>query len=672
VLSYPFWQREFGGDPGVVGRTLILDGRTFPVVGVTSPAFFGVEVGNRYDVAVPLCADNQGRAPLRHAWWLSIMARLKPGWTPDRATAHLQTLSPAIMQATLPPMYRSDLAKRYLANQLVANEGGTGVSGLRSRYERPLWLLLATTGLVLLIACANLANLLLARASTREREMAVKLAIGASRGRLIRQLLAESLLLAGLGAAFGAALAQVLSRGLVAFLSTANNPLFVRLGMDARVLGFTAGLAVITCLLFGLAPALRTTHLAPAATMRAGGRGMSGGRERFTLRRALVATQVALSLVLLVGALLFVRSLHNLLTIQAGFQPQGVLSVSLDLRRPQYPRDRLPLVYDDLLQRLSNTRGVVSAAQVNFTPVSGSGWNNTIGPDGAPAEGSGKESWFNRAGPGYFRTMGTALIAGRDFNDRDTRLSPKVAIVNQEFARRFFGGANPVGRTFRLEAPAGKQEPLFEIVGLVENMKYSQLREDPRPVGFFPVAQNEEPGTGGTFVLRIAGSAGEVMEGVKAAVAQVSPVIGIEFRQMSRQIEESVMRERLMATLSGGFGLLAGSLATLGLYGVIAYMVARRRNEIGVRIALGADRGRLIRLVLFEAVLLLAFGLAAGAGIALWAGRAASTLLFGLQPHDPATLAAAMALLAAVALIASYVPARRAAALQPMVALRDE
>jgi predicted permease len=489
---------------------------------------------------------------------------------------------------------------------------------------------------------------------------------------LIRQLLAESLLLAGLGAAFGAALAQVLSRGLVAFLSTANNPLFVRLGMDARVLGFTAGLAVITCLLFGLAPALRTTHLAPAATMRAGGRGMSGGRERFTLRRALVATQVALSLVLLVGALLFVRSLHNLLTIQAGFQPQGVLSVSLDLRRPQYPRDRLPLVYDDLLQRLSNTRGVVSAAQVNFTPVSGSGWNNTIGPDGAPAEGSGKESWFNRAGPGYFRTMGTALIAGRDFNDRDTRLSPKVAIVNQEFARRFFGGANPVGRTFRLEAPAGKQEPLFEIVGLVENMKYSQLREDPRPVGFFPVAQNEEPGTGGTFVLRIAGSAGEVMEGVKAAVAQVSPVIGIEFRQMSRQIEESVMRERLMATLSGGFGLLAGSLATLGLYGVIAYMVARRRNEIGVRIALGADRGRLIRLVLFEAVLLLAFGLAAGAGIALWAGRAASTLLFGLQPHDPATLAAAMALLAAVALIASYVPARRAAALQPMVALRDE
>ena len=678
VLSHAFWQREFGGDPRALGRTLSLDGHPFPVIGVTPPSFFGVEIGNRYDVAIPLCADRllaedkKGRIPVPHAWWLSMIGRLKPGWTAERATAHLQALSPAIMQATLPPTYRPDTAKRYLANKLVATAGETGVSELRRQYERPLWLLLATTGLVLLIACANLANLLLARASVREREIAVRLAIGASRGRLVRQLLAESLLLAVLGAVLGTALAQGLSRGLVAFLNTSNNPIFVGIGIDTRMLGFTATVAVTACLLFGLVPAFRATHLAPAAAMRGAGRGMTAGRERFSLRRALVATQVALSLVLLVGALLFVRSLRNLLAVDAGFHSEGTLSASLDLRRSEYTKERLPVVYRDLLERLSNRPGVVSAAQVWFTPVSGSGWNNSVGPDGAVAGGSGKESFFNRAGPGYFRTMGTPLVAGRDFNDRDTLASPKVAIVNEVFARKFFGGANPVGRTFRLEAEAGKPEPLYQIVGLVKNTKYYELREDFIPIGFFPIAQDDDPGAGATFVLRTTGPVGEVMRRVKAAVAEVSPVIGIEFRLLSEQLRESLLRERLMATLSGGFGLLAGLLATLGLYGVIAYMVARRQNEIGLRIALGADRGRVIRLVLREAALLLVVGLGVGAMLAFWAGRAAATLLFGVQPYDGATMVAAVALLTVVALASSYVPARRAAALEPMVALRNE
>jgi len=678
VLSYAFWQRELGGDPGALTRTITLDGRPFPVIGVATPSFFGVEVGNRFDVAIPLCADRllaedkKGRIPIPHAWWISMMGRLKPDWTVERATAHLQALSPAIMQATLPSTYRAETAKRYLANKLVAAPAGTGVSGLRRQYERPLWLLLATTGLVLLIACTNLANLLLARGRAREHEVAVRLAIGASRWRLVRQFLAESLLLAVAGSALGVALAQALSRGLVAFLSTAESPLFVGLGVDGRVLAFTAALAVTTCVLFGLVPAMRATRLAPAAAMRSGGRGATAGRERLSLRRSLVATQVALSLVLLVGALLFVRSLRNLLTTDAGFQAEGVLSVSLDLRRPQYGKERLPVVYRDLLARLSTRRGVVSAAQVWFTPVSGSGWNNSVGPDGAPAEASGKESHFNRVGPGYFRTMGTPLIAGRDFNDRDTFSSPKVAIVNEEFARRFFGGANPVGRTFRLEAAAGKPEPLCQIVGLVKNTKYYELREDFIPIGFFPIAQDDDPDARATFVLSAAGPVGDVMRNVKTAAAEIDPGIGIEFRLLSRQLQESLLRERLMATLSAGFGLLAALLATLGLYGVIAYMVAQRRHEIGLRIALGADRGRVIWLVLREAGLLLAVGLTVGAVIALWAGRAATTLLFGLQPHDPATMIAAMALLAGAALAASYGPARRAAALEPMVALRDE
>ena len=344
VVSYAFWQREFGGDPAAVGRMVSLDGRPFPVVGVTPADFFGVEVGRQYDIAIPLCADRllaadgKGRAPVPHAFWLAALGRLNPGWTAERATAHLQALAPGIMRGSLPPAYRPDQVKLYLANKLEATPGASGVSELRHKFESPLLILLVTTGLVLLIACANLANLLLARASVREKEMAIRLAMGAGRGRLIRQLLSESLLLAAFGAALGAILAQVLSRSLVAFLSTPNDSVFVGLGMDLRVLGFTAVLAMGTCLLFGLLPAWRATRLAPAAAMRAGSRGMTAGREKHGVRRALVVSQVALSLVLMVGALLFVRSLQNLMSVDAGFRPEGVITVDLDLRRPAYSK----------------------------------------------------------------------------------------------------------------------------------------------------------------------------------------------------------------------------------------------------------------------------------------------------------------------------------------------
>lgn len=678
VLSHAFWQREFGGDPQVLGRFLNLEGHALPVIGVTPAPFFGVEVGNRFDFALPLCADrlladdHKGRIPDRSAWWLSMMGRLKQGWTERRATAHLQALSPGIMQATLPSGYKPDTAKKYLANKLMAAEAGTGVSQVRQEYERPLWLLLATTGLVLLIACANLANLLLARASVREREIALRLAMGASRARLIRQLLVESLLLAIAAAALGAALAQGLSRGLVAFITTSGNSLFVGLALDWRMLGFTAALALLTCLLFGLAPAVRATQLSPSHAMRGGGRGMTAGRERFSLRRALVATQVALSLVLLVGALLFVRSLRNLLTTEAGFNAEGVMTVGTDFGKASYPKERRLGVYRELHDRLAALPGVISVAQTMFTPVSGSGWNNDIGPDRSPAAASGKSSWFNRVGPGYFRTLGTRLIAGREFDDRDTLSSPKVAIVNEVFARKFLGGGNPVGRTFHIEAEAGKPETLLQIVGMVSNTKYYAIREDFFAIGYVPSAQDDDPGSGATFVLRVQGPPSELMKNVKAAVAAVNPAIGIEFKAFSAQLRESLMRDRLMAMLSGGFGLLAGVLATLGLYGVVTYMVARRRNEIGLRMALGADRGRVIRLVLREAILLLAIGMGAGVVIALWAGRAASALLFRLKPYDPVSLAAAMVLLTAITLAAAYLPARRAAAMDPMAALREE
>ena len=675
VISYSFWQREFGGGAGVLERTVNLNGRAFPVIGVTPPSFFGLQVGNRYDVAIPLCADrllaagNARRIGQTSAWWLLAMGRLKPGWTVQRASAHLHALSPAVMRATLPSGYRPDMAKSYLANRLTASAGGTGLSGLRRQYEQLLWLMLAATGMVLLIACANLANLLLARAAAREPETAIRLAMGASRGRLIRQFLLESLLLAFAGAVLGAGLAAVASRTLVAFISSAHNPVFVDLGLDWRMLGFTAALGVLTCVLVGLLPAFRATRLAPAAAMKTGGRSVSTGRAG--LRRTLVAGQVAISLVLLFGALLFVRSLHNLLTADTGFEAQGLLAVTIDFSHAQYPTEKRLAVYRELSDRLSGVSGVVSVAQVSFPPLTGT-WDNLVAPDGALAAKSGRQSFFSSASPGYFRTMETPLLAGREFDDHDTLGSPKVAIVNQAFARKFFGGANPLEHTFHRAADAGEAEPSFQIVGLVKNTKYADLREDFKPIAYFPIAQDENPGSTARFVMRTAGQPGTVIHRAKDAVEAMAPSMGIEFRSMTAQIGESLLREKLMATLSGCFGFLAALLAMLGLYGVIAYMVAARRQEIGVRIALGAAHADVIRLVLRETVLLLGVGLAAGVALALAAGQSAATLLFGLPPNDAGTLAAAGALLALVALIASYVPARRAAAVDPNTALRSE
>jgi predicted permease len=627
-------------------------------------------VGNRFDVAVPLCSDLNNRALKRTNWWLSAMGRLKPGWTAQRADKYIKTVSPVLMEASVPPSYRPDQAKRYLANKLVAEASGAGVSNLREEYESPLSLLLAATGLVLLIACANLANLLLARASVREREMAVRQAIGASRGRLIVQLLSESLLLAVLGTALGVALAQVLSRALIAFLSTPDNPVFVGLQLDLRMLGFTAAMAVGTCLLFGLLPALRATRIAPAAAMRAGGRSMTAGRERYGLRRALVTAQVALSLVLMVGAVLFVRSLQKLLDVQPGFRPEGIVAVNIDIKSGKYPKDRRPVVYGEVLEKLRAQPGVVSAAEVDMTPISGSGWNEGVRPDGFTGES--KNSMFNRYGPGYLKTMGIALLAGRDFDARDTLGAPKAAVVNESFAKLFFAGANPVGHTFRVEGEAGQPDRIYQIVGLVRNTKYYELREEFLPVSFLPIAQNENPGNGTTWVVRTAGRPQDAFRTLKAAVAAVNPSFVLEFKVMTEQIAESLQRDRLMAVLAGAFGVLAGMLAAIGLYGVIAYMVARRQNEIGVRMALGADRASVIRLVLREAMMLLAAGLVIGIGLALWAGQAAAKMLFGLKPNDAATFVAASVLLALATAAAGYIPARRASGMDPMDALRME
>jgi predicted permease len=598
------------------------------------------------------------------------MGRLEPGWTLERANAQIQAVSPAIMRESLPESYRADDAKKFLANKLTVTSGATGVSQLRRQYQDPLWILLATTGLVLLIACANLANLLLARASAREREIAIRQAIGASRSRLVLQLLSESMLLALFGAGLGAALAALLSRGLVAFLTTEQNRMFVGLGVDWRVLVFTAVIAILTCVLFGLVPALRATGVTPASVIRSGGRGLTAGREKFSLRRMLVIAQVAMSMVLLAGALLFVRSLQKLMGVDPGFRPEGIVSVRLDYRAAHFPKQRMTEVRRETLEKLRQRTGAISAGEVDMTPVAGGGWDQNAWEPGFG--GPRLDVMFNRSGPGFFRTMGTSFVAGRDFDEHDNLSAPKVAIVNEQFARQIFQGKNPIGRTFRREEFGDHPDSQFLVIGLVRNTKYYELREDFRPIAYVPEAQNEEPGADANFVLRTNAPLGEFYHNAEAAVAEIHPGLGVDFTVLTTRIKQSLMRDRLMAALAGAFGLLAGLLAVLGLYGVIAFMVARRRNEIGVRIALGSSRGRVITLVLREAILLLVIGLTLGAFLAAWAGQAAASLVYGMTPRDPLTLGGAAVLLAIVALCASYGPAWRASRLQPMAALRDE
>jgi predicted permease len=674
VLSHAFWRREFGGDPAIAGRTIRLDGRQFPIAGVAPAGFFGVDAGRTFNVALPLCAEplvvgSSSALNRTNGWFLAAIGRLKPGVTVDQATAHLQAISPETFRETIPTMYDEGGIKIYTAKKLAAYGASAGVSSLRRVYETPLWVLLGTTGLVLLIACANLANLMLARATAREREIAVRLAIGASRARIVRQLMSESLLLALAGAACGAMLARWMGGFLVSFLNTSSDSVFVALEPDWRVFGFTGALALLTCVLFGLAPALRATHAAPAAAMKTGTRSVTDGRDRFGLRRALVVVQVALSLVLMVGALLFVRSLVNLREAELGFRPGGLLVASLDLRRAQVSEDRLLDFFQEITDRVEAASGVGGAAQVAIVPVSGAGWNDSILVDGKVQQ---TYPDFNRVSPGYFSMMGTATIAGRDFLRSDSTGAAPVAIVNESFAKRFFPGANPVGRTFQVQAPPGAPRPHYQIVGVVADTKYRDLRSPAGPIGYFPAAQETHPEPFLQVVLRAEGSPAAAHANVAAAIASVNRSIGVQIQAMDTQITQVLLPERLMATLSGFFGALAALIATIGLYGVMSYMVTRRKTEIGIRMALGADSLTVIRMILRESAVLVAIGLAAGAGLAIYGAHQASTLLFGLQPGDPVTLVLAIAGLATVAALASYLPAYRAAHVDPTVALRQE
>jgi putative ABC transport system permease protein len=676
VVSYGFWRRELGGDASAIGRKVAIGENRIEVVGVTPPSFYGLEVGRRFDIALPICS-----APAWHKdnevldsgtlWWLTVMGRLKPGLSLEQAAAHFRAISPRIFQASLPADYPPVSVKPYLAMKLLAIPAGFGISRLREQYSAPLGMLMAIAGLVLLIACANLANLMLARASGRRREMAVRLAVGASRGRLIQQLMTEGLLLAAAGAAFGLLLAQVLSRFLVSFLTTADDPVFVDLHLNWRIFTFTAGMAILSSLLFALAPALRAAGTGLGSALKSGNRSMTPGREALSQRRVLAASQIALSLVLVAGALLFVRSLRNLVTLDPGFHSQGILIADMDFRGIHLPPGRAISFRREILERLRAIPGVEAAAEATIVPVNGGYWNNRMWMDGQDSAHA-QDALRSMIGDGYFRTLKTPLLSGREFDAHDLASFASVAVVNEKFARDFNGGTNVVGKRFWIEATPYFPELSYQIVGVVKNAKYHDMREDFQPVIFTPLSEAALARPAARILIRSGARTDALVTAVRNTLAGISPSIGYSFGVFDTWIQQSLLRERLMATLSGLFGILAAVLTAVGLYGVISYNVARRTSEIGIRIALGAGRRRVIALIFRETAVFLVIGLSAGTILGLIAGRSAATFLFGVTPNDPLTLAMAGIAIAFVAAAASYLPARRASAVNPVTALRQE
>jgi putative ABC transport system permease protein len=687
VLSHGFWQRQFGGDESIVGRGIDLDGHPFTVVGVTAPGFLGMEVGRAFDVAVPIGTESiirgaESSLDRRSSWWLRIAGRLAPGQTVAQAEAQLEAQRQSLREATLPPDYRPEDLATYLEVPFVWDAAATGVSGLRARYSQPLFVLLGIVGLVLLIACANMANLLLAQSAARQRELVVRLSLGASRWQLVRQLLVESLLLSLLGAAAGLLLALWASRALVRMLSTPTNLVVLDLSIDWRVLSFATAVGVATALLFGVAPALRSTRLTPAAALREQSRNVVAGRSRLGLGQALVALQVALSFVLVFGASLFVRTLVELTTQDLGFQPARVLLATIDLRRTTLTNTERPAFFDRLRQGVANAPGVEAAAISVVTPVGGTMWSTTVEVAGYEAPERERSVRVNAITPNYFSVMSTPILTGRDISASDGPGTPLVALVNEAFARKFFKGENPVGKTFSRRSPSQalvraptalgpNQIEQIEIVGLVANAKYMDLREAPTPTIYLAWLQQTTATSASRLTVRVTGPADAFRSTVLAAIMQVEKEAVVSFRSIEQDVRASMLQERLVASLSAVFGSLALLLAAIGLYGVMSYAVTRRRNEIGIRMALGAEPGSVMRLVLGQVALVTAAGLLFGVLVAVGAGRFVSTLLFGLAATDATMLAVAAVALAVAAIIAGYLPARRAARVDPMLALRE-
>jgi putative ABC transport system permease protein len=712
VLSYGFWQDHYGGAKSAKGSMLSLRNHPFEVIGVAPRRFYGMEVGERFDVALPICAaaifdgkesrldniDNGG------FWWLNVGGRIRPNVSMRQLATRLKNLSPRIfVPENASPDERQALSKMTLA----AIPAATGISALRHQFSQPLQVLMAMVGLMLLIACANLASLALARGAARHSEIAVRRALGASRSRLVRQLLTECGLLALAGALLGLLFAHWSAALLARFVSTAQNATFLDLSLDGRILGFVLAVTVLTALLFGLLPALQSTRVSLNSAIKGSFYPEAGRYLRFRGRKWIAGSQVALSLVLLVTAGLLLRSFVKLVTLNIGFDRDNVLLVVADLKTAKVPPERQLATYEEIEERLSALPGITSVGRSEMTPICDGEWvdnsvhtawmkpssvlkeNPHFPGDGGFAGWShnGKEYFVykNYTSPGYLPTLRMPLLAGRNFTSADMRPSSAVAIVNETFARRFFPHLNPVGRTYLVGLPP---RPV-EVVGLIEDFKYYSLREEALPTAFLPVSQlPPEFGESETFELRTAIPPLALISSARAAVADVSATIPLKFHTLADQVNDSLVQDRLVALLSGFFGALALLLAMIGMYGTFNYLVTQRQTEFGIRMALGGRPGWILALVMSDLGTVLAAGLAAGIAMSLAATRllqhtwtaprgnldpkAAAGLLFGLSPRDPLTMIGAAAILSAVALVAGYLPARRATRVDPIVALRHE
>ena len=674
VISYDFWLRRFGGAGDVVGRTLNIERVPFTVVGVTPPDFFGPQVGRTFDVAIPLGNEPMIRESWldeRSSWWLSIMARLRPDQSIDAANAALRAAQPAIRDATAPGW------NGYITEPFTLAPAATGESQLRRRYERPLIVVLTIVALVLIIACANIANLLLARATARQHEFSVRRALGASRWRLARQLVAESAVLSATGAVAGVVVARWGSQFLVQQISTRGDRVFLDLSVDTRVLVFTIGVTMATTLLFGVVPALRVAASEPMEAIKEFGR--SRAARRAGLSGSLVVAQVALSLVLVVAATLFVRTFTSLANLDLGFERDRVLVVNINAERAKVDRaDRLP-VFERVLERVQALPGVAEAGLSRITPVSGQGWNVSVDVSNTPRlEGRQAQTFRNAITPRWFAAIGMRLVTGRAFTDADRKGAPPVVIVNEAFVRQFLNGQDPIGHTvqrrviFNRNKPNVPPPPAQEIVGVVADAVYSNPRQPVPPTMFEPLEQSEGSTSAGIgLIMRTVGSPMTDVRGIASAIRNVDADLAITFRPLTEFVNASIVQERIVAMLAGFFGGLALLLAGLGLFGLTSYTVERRRPEIGIRMALGAAPSGVMRLVLSGTAGLVAIGIFVGGTLSLWASQFVGALLYQIEPRDPVTLVSAAAMLAAIAVIAAALPAYRASRIDPATVLRE-
>ncbi len=682
VASYSWFQRQFNGDPSALGKTIRIQSHEYTLVGVARPGFYGYTVGQSTDLWIPLSME---KAFSRPGWnglganffqSLYLIGRLKPGVTASQAGAETNLLFHQIIRSYLGPQpsqkHLDDLA--HASVQLTP--GGRGVSYLRYAFSVPLEILMAIVALVLLIACANIANMLLARGVARTRELAVRMALGASRRRIVFQLLTESLLLALLGAAAGVALAWKASVVLLNMATPGPNPVPLNLTPDMAVLGFTLGITVVTALLFGTLPAFRATGLEFTPALK-DGRGSSSSTTRGALARSLIVGQVALSVLLLVVAGLFVRSLLHLSDVDTGFNKHNVLDFSLDSSTANLPRGtadeiRSVNLQEQIEDRVQTIPGVQADGFAFFTFNQG-GWTDQVLFQGIPrTQTNGGDVFFNITGKGFFSTMGIQLVEGRLFNAQDTQMSNKVAVINETMARHFFPNGSPIGHRFGIgEIPDHPGEE--EVIGVVKDAKYTSLDEGTLMAAYFPCTQN--PGFFGNFVVRYAPGTNpqEIVSRARHAIAEVnSNILVNNVSSLEEQVDGSIATQSLIARLSSFFGIIAVFLACIGIYGLLSYSVARRTSELGIRLALGAQARMVLWLILRESILLLGLGLAVGVPVALASTRILKSLLFELSPVDPMAIFIAIAVVVAMTLAAAFLPARRATRIDPMKALRTE